>query len=438
MKTASAPPVLSAKLAALRAAAGKAGALFSARYPLLVAIVAGYRKTTLLAAAGGALLLYAGVYLGAVLTADNLLTVHDTIVGGDFIVFWTAAQSLTTDNPLAAYDSAVMEAMLLENFPGRDGYNLTWQYPPTMFLVIAPFAALGYVPALWAWGAGTAAMLATVLVRFWRNYAALLIAFASAAMFQALITGQTGFFTAALIAAAAGFADRRPLLAGLAAGLLTVKPQFGLLIPVAFAAAGCWRAFGAAAATCAALAALSLVLIGPESWLAFKDAVTSHGGLMSTDVFPYHKLVTALGFLTLAGAPAGVAMGGQAAGALALAGFVFYVWRRTEEWDLRAMALIAAAPLATPYAFYYELTIFIPALFLLARRGMENGWLPWERPALALLWTLPLFTPGDKNSMLAFLIAAGAFALCARHVIAAMNAEAPDGPRTGGARPAAA
>lgn len=437
MKTAPAPPALSAKMAALRAAAGNAGARFAARYPLLAAIFAGYRTSTLLTAAGGALLLYAGVYLGVIVTSDNLLTVQGTIIGGDFIVFWTAAQSLTTDNPLAVYDSAVMEAMLLERFPGKDAYNLTWQYPPTMFLVTAPFAALGYVPALWVWGAGTAAMLAAVLVRFWRNAAALLIAFASAAMFQALITGQTGFFTAALIAAAAGFADRRPVLAGLAAGLLTVKPQFGLLIPIAFAAAGCWRAFAAAAATGAALAAFSIVLFGPESWLAFKDAVTGHGGLMSTDIFPYHKLVTPLGFLTLTGAPAALAMVGQAAVALMLAGFVFYVWRHTEQWDLRAMALIAAAPLATPYAFYYELTIFVPALFLLARRGMDNGWLPWERPALASLWILPLFTPGDKNSTLAFVIAAGAFALCARHVITAMNTTKADAPPDGAMRPAA-
>lgn len=425
MKTAPAHPVLPAKLAAKRAAfratAENAGGRLAGRYPLLAGLLAGYRKTTLMTVAGAALLLYAGVYLAMILTSENLLTVHDTIIGGDFIVFWTAAQSLATDNPLAVYDNDVMAALLQERFPRDKAYSLTWQYPPTMFLLTAPFAAMGYVPALWAWGAGTAGMLAAVLIGFWRKYSALLIAFASAVAFQALITGQTGFFTAALIAAAAGFADRRPALAGLAAGLLTVKPQFGLLIPVAFAAAGCWRAFGVAAVAGAALAGFSIVLFGPESWLAFKTAATSHGGLMSTDVFPYHKLITALGFLTLAGAPAAVAMGGQAIVSLMLAVFVFHVWRRTDEWDLRAMALIAAAPLATPYAFYYELTIFIPAIFLLARRGMEKGWLPWERPALVLLWTLPLFTPGEKGSVLSFLVAAGAFALCARHVAAALK-----------------
>ena len=424
MKTASAPRALSARLtaslAALSRRAGRLAALAARRYPLIARILAGYDKSTLLAAAAGMVAIYAGVYASVILTSENLLTIHDTIVGGDFIVFWTVAQALATDAPLAVYDSEAMEAMLMANFPGRDGYNLTWQYPPTMFLLIAPFASLGYVPALCLWGAGTAAFLAGVLASLWRNYAALAIAFASAAAFHALITGQTGFVTAGLIALAAVYAGRRPALAGLAAGLLTVKPQLGLLIPIAFAA-------GAYALMAAlyALAAVSLALFGPEGWIAFKDAASGHGGMMSTDVFPYFKLITALGLLTQIGAPAPAAMAGQAVVALGLAAFVFHVWRHTEEWDLRAIALIAAAPLATPYALYYELTIFIPAMLLLARRGLERGWLAWERPALVALWGLPLMVPGEQDSALAAIVAAGALALCARHVLTAIETGAP-------------
>jgi len=427
MKTAHAPHALSATLAALSTTAARLGAAVAGRYPLLARIVSGYDKPTLLTVAAGMAVIYAGVYANVILTSENLLTVHDTIVGGDFIVFWTAAQALATDAPLAVYDPDTMEAMLMANFPGRDSYRLTWQYPPTMFLLIAPFASLGYAPALCLWGAGTAAFLAGVLLNLWRNAAALALAFSSAAAFHALITGQTGFLTAGLIALAAAFAGRRPVLAGLAAGLLTVKPQLGLLIPIAFAAAGCWRAFGVAALTGGALAALSLALFGAEGWIAFKDAAGGHGGLMGTDVFPYFKLITALGLLTQLGAPAAVAMTGQALAALCLAGFVFYVWRRTAAWDLRAMALIAAAPLATPYALYYELTIFIPALLLLARRGLAHGWLAWERPALAALWALPLMVPGERGSMMAALAAAGAFALCARHVLAGDRHECAGG-----------
>lgn len=410
-------------LPALTAMVNSAAKTFAQRYPLLAGLLMEYRKSTLIVVSIGALALYASVYLGVILTSENLLTVHDTIIGGDFIVFWTASQAAAEGNALALYDAAVMESLLLENFPGRDSYKLTWQYPPTMFLVIAPLAAFGYVPALWLWGAGTAAMFGAALLSLWRKYSALLIAFASAVAFQALITGQTGFFTAALIAVAAAFAGTRPVIAGIAAGLLTIKPQFGLLIPIAFAAAGCWRAFGVAAFVGGAMAAASLLVFGPEAWVAFKSAAAGHGGMMSTDIFPYHKLITPLGFLTQIGAPSIVAMAGQIISALGLAAFVLFVWRRTDQWDLRAMALCIAAPLASPYAMYYELTIFIPAIFLLAKRGMETGWLSWERPALVVLWAVPLFTPGEKGSVLCFLIAIGAFAICARHIMAALQTE---------------
>lgn len=399
----------------------RAGAWFAARYPLLSSILFDFKRPVVLSVAAGAITIYAVVYLGIILTAENLITIHDLVIGGDFIVFWSAAQSLLSDNPLAIYDRETIGLLLAEHFPRDEPYRLYWQYPPTMLVIIAPFAALPYVPALWVWNLGGVAVFSAAMLSVWRNYSALFIGITAAVAFQALITGQTGFLTAALLTVAAAFADRRPIIAGIAAGLLTVKPQLGLLIPIAFAAAGCWRAFGAAAVTAIALAAVSTAIFGAEAWLAFYGAATTHGGLMSSDVFPYHKLITPLGFFTLLGAPSNLAMALQITAAMGLAGFVFYVWRTVSDWDLRAMALLAAAPLASPYAFYYEMTIFIPALLLLARRGLAAGWLPGERAALSLLWIAPLYLPGDKNSVLGFLIALSVVLLCARRILDAQK-----------------
>jgi Glycosyltransferase family 87 len=49
-------------------------------------------------------------------------------------------------------------------------------------------------------------------------------------------------------------------------GLLTVKPQLGVLFPFALIASGRWRVFLWAAVTALALLALSLALGGAESW----------------------------------------------------------------------------------------------------------------------------------------------------------------------------
>jgi hypothetical protein len=125
------------------------------------------------------------------------------------------------------------------------------------------------------------------------------------------------------------------------------------------------------------------------------------------------------------GAPAAAAFGMQAAASLALAATIAVIWRKIADWDLRAAALIAAAPLATPYAFYYEAALLIPPVLIVARRGVIDGWLKGERPMIALLWLAPLAMPGAKDipgAPYSFLAAAGVLALVLRRIFAALRA----------------
>ena len=96
-----------------------------------------------------------------------------------------------------------------------------------------------------------------------------------AAAFPAVVVnighGQNGFLTAALLGGALHLLDRRPWLAGVLIGCLAYKPQFGVLIPVALLAGGRWSTIAAAAATVAALVAVSFATLGGGVWHAFAD-----------------------------------------------------------------------------------------------------------------------------------------------------------------------
>jgi len=383
---------------------------FAGRYPLLHALFIDPSAKTARMAAFAMLGIYLLIHAATLMASENFVTPDKSVVGGDFVVFWTAGKTLFADGAVALYQPGALNARLDALFPERGGFALYWLYPPTVYFLVAPLAALPYLPALWAWMAGTTAMFAAAMFSLWRAKLPLLIALTSAAAFQGWITGQTSFVTAALLVLAAGFADRRPLLAGIAAGLLTIKPQLGLLIPIAFAAAGCWRAFGAAAVTSVALAGVSFLMFGAESWVAFFESAAAHSARMSEAIFPYYKLVSPFGFAMTLGAPAAFA-------SVALAAFVFFIWRRTTSWELRLIALAAAAPLATPYAFYYEAPMFIAALMILAKCGIESGWLKLEKQALVALWVLPLLAPGPVSLPVPALLAFAAFAICARRVL---------------------
>lgn len=404
-------------------AASPAG--FAGRFPLLYAIIIAPSPIILTRAALAVLAFYAVVHLSAVLRFTDTLAPESVVAGGDFVVFWIAAKALFAEGAAALYQPDILKARLSTAFPELSDMSLYWLYPPTAYFLFSPLGAFPYLPALWAWMAATTGLFSAALLSLWRAKLPLLLGLASAAAFQGWITGQTGFITAALIALAAGWADRRPLIAGMAAGLLTIKPQLGLLIPVAFAAAGCWRAFGAAAATSVALAAFSFLVFGAESWAAFFDAMTGQGARMGETIFPYHKLISPFGLFMTLHAPELLSTAAQALSTIALGAFVFFVWRRTTSWELRLIALVAAAPLASPYAFYYESPIFIPALMILAKRAIESGWLRLEKQALIALWALPLLAPGPVWLPLPALFALAAFALCVRRVWSECRVELP-------------
>ena len=69
-----------------------------------------------------------------------------------------------------------------------------------------------------------------------------------------MTAGQNGFLTAALIGGTLGLLERRPALAGVCLGLLTYKPQFGLLFPIVLIADRRWRTIAVACGVAGALA----------------------------------------------------------------------------------------------------------------------------------------------------------------------------------------
>ncbi|HEY2132320.1 MAG TPA: glycosyltransferase family 87 protein [Acetobacteraceae bacterium] len=78
--------------------------------------------------------------------------------------------------------------------------------------------------------------------------------------------GQNALLTAALLIGGFRLLPGRPILAGALLGLLTIKPQFWLLAPVALIAARHWRALGAAVATSLLLAGASAAVFGLDVW----------------------------------------------------------------------------------------------------------------------------------------------------------------------------
>src|SRR5207344_2235014 len=104
-----------------------------------------------------------------------------------------------------------------------------------------------------------------------------------------LLQGQNGLLTSALIVGGMRLMRRRPILGGALLGLATIKPQLGMLIPLALIGSGLWRTLAAASVTAVLLVIASGLAFGWEIWPAWLDTLASHAAYLDRSVNNYLK-----------------------------------------------------------------------------------------------------------------------------------------------------
>ena len=185
--------------------------------------------------------------------------------------------------------------------------------------------------------------------------------------------------------------DRRPSLAGVLFGLLSYKPQFGLMIPLVLVATGRWRAFGFAALTVAALAIATTITFGPQVWNAFLDSTEfSRVVVLEAGNTGWHKIQSVFSWVRMWGGSVALAYALHATVVVILAVVLVRLWRSDRPYSLKAGVLIIASVLSTPYALDYDMMVLAPAIAFLAIDGWQRGFGPGQKTALAVLWMVPL------------------------------------------------
>ena len=358
----------------------------------------------------------------------------------DFVSFYAAGRLVDAGTPALAYDHAAHHAAERQS-AGEGIPYIYFYYPPVYLLLCAVFARFPYLVAFVAFQAVTllACLMTVRAILREPRLAGLLPLIAFPPAFWAMGLGQNAFLTAALFGTATLLIDRRPVLAGLLFGAICYKPHFGLLIPVALAAGGHWRAFAAAGGTVVALCGLSLLLFGWDTWHAYLTVFAGSDTVYATGSLDFAAFVSPFGTARALGVAPEPAYAVQFIATLIAAAAVGLVWHRRLSLPVRAAILAAATPIAIPVALIYDLLLSAIGMAWLVRAGQHEGLLrPWQRVVLALLFVWPIvgLNMGERTySMAPPLVAAGIFAmawLCARQekagqVVASKAVTAPSG-----------
>jgi hypothetical protein len=301
----------------------------------------------------------------------------------DFISFWAAGHLVLDGFPAQAFDWDILKrievAKLGQDFDG----NYPWHYPPPFLFAASVLALLPYSVAHLGWVIASIVPYLAVMRAIVGHNFGVLLALAVPMVFMNALVGQTGFLTAALIGGTLYLIPMRPVLAGVCLGLLTYKPQYGLMFPIALIAAGHWRVLVSASVTAIAMFVVSWLAFGTESWLAFfhwlPRASQAHftGGKAI-----WWKLQSIYSVVRYFGGTEQLAWAIQFVLTACVAVVLALMWRSRVPYALKAAALAAGTLLATPYIAIYDMVVLaIPVAFLF-RIGLKSGFRGYELPAL--------------------------------------------------------
>jgi arabinofuranan 3-O-arabinosyltransferase len=344
-------------------------------------------------------LCYLIVLGGTFLKGDFLLDAQRKPIANDFVNVIAAGRLVLDGDPAAAYDWPTHKQAEVRAI-GHDFENYYgWHYPPPFLFIAAALATLPFVVAavvsLLATLAAYCAALWSILGR-----TGVFVALGFPAAIWNVTAGQNGFLTAALIGGTLGLLERRPALAGICLGLLTYKPQFGLLFPLVLIANRRWEAILVATATAIGLAGLSWLAFGGASWAAFVHWMPITGRVVLGEGHAdFARLQSVFGLIRGHGGSEALAWSVQGALSLALAAALVLLWRSRAPYELKAAALAAGTLLATPYVYMYDLVVLAVAVAFLLRFALERGFAAGEVLGLTAAGALILSFPYVKTQV---------------------------------------
>lgn len=302
------------------------------------------------------------------------------LVDKDFANYWIAARLVLSGQALDLFaDHATFFRHLTAEF-GPDYSWRNWSYPPHYLLLIWPVGLFGYIPALA--GFLTATLFAyLVTVKSFLGQVTLRRALVVSLLFASVISNidaaQNGFLTSALMLGGLALRDRRPVLAGVLIGCLTIKPQLGLLVPVLLLYEGKWTVIATAALTAIGMIGLSGMLFGWETWQGYFAQTLPYQSRVMTEFTGYFlaMMPTVFGALRSLGSGPDLALalhGAVAAVALTCAGVAVV---RCRDAGLRAAILIMTTFVVTPYCLSYDFGMGAAAVLLATahNRGATRG-----------------------------------------------------------------
>ena len=292
----------------------------------------------------------------------------------DFAHFYTLGHLASSHRISTLYDEAALREAHVALVPTSRDYDFPPLYPPQVALIFAPLSGLSYEYALIVWNVLTVAAYGLIVWSAWKPVSMQLpnrtLVFTAAAAFVPflclVLSGQStvvilGAFWAGWLA----LERKRHLLAGMAFGLLAIKPQFGIPLAVVVLVGREWAMLRGALLSVALQATSVWLMLGWQAFEGFARALPitlSHVDALETEPYLSHS-IRALTRIApdVVGVPLWVCL------TVAVLWYTARLWRSEAPVRVRLGAVILASVLVSPHTMIYDLTVIaLPLLWFSA------------------------------------------------------------------------
>jgi len=306
----------------------------------------------------------------------------------DFTAFFAVGTLSSDGRAEDAYSRAAIDETVLALFPETDK-RFYWFYPPYYNILLEFFSMFSYTTAFLLWNAVMLTFMMVAMRPLVDGRAALVIATFPPLLINFAL-GQNGFLIAGLLAILCTQAERRPVVAGVALGVLSFKPHLGLLLPLALLMRRRLVPIVVAFVVVVVLCVLGFLRYGPDPWAAFLRAAGTTAWLVEDRELRVDLMVSPLATLSNLGLGMGTAAIVQyAVSAAVIASFIVAGCRAAPQRLLFGLA-ITGTFVASPYSFPYDWAVLAVPLALYFQDVRGRGWYRGDRPVLMLLYVAGL------------------------------------------------
>jgi hypothetical protein len=330
----------------------------------------GYREARVHAQLA-AVILWTGAAI-SILASPGDRDLVNQLKGADFVQIYTLAH-VAFEGPYPTLSTREsFNRRQVELVPASSGDEFLPVYPPTAALIFRPAAAFSYRTATLFWAIITILGYAVVVWAAWRPFRHVLpdrrfllaAAIAFPPFLSLVLHGQTTLFPLlAFFLAWLALASGRPFAAGLALGLLSIKPQFALVMLPALLAGGEGRVLLGLLVSSAMQAAAVVATMGTQAFYAYfrtMRGLPAVEHLLEPDSWRMHSLRT---LTRLVPDPAGDLVW-IAASIMVIAATV-RVWRSAAPLEARLGLVVIATVLVSPHLFGYDAVVLaLPFIWL--------------------------------------------------------------------------